>query len=96
MDIDIIISVLRATLRQSTPITLGALSVQKASAKTKRHPTIKDGVVIYAGATILGGKTIIGQNSIIGGNTWITSSIPAESQVYYNDGNMTTKKDGTI
>jgi serine O-acetyltransferase len=66
-------------------VTLGALSVKKSLAKTKRHPTIENGVVIYAGATILGGDTIIGENSIIGGNTWITSSVPANSKVYYKD-----------
>ena len=40
-------------------VTLGALSVRKEYAKTKRHPTIEDNVVIYSGATILGGETII-------------------------------------
>lgn len=64
-------------------VTLGALSVKKDLAKTKRHPTIKDGVVIYAGATILGGETVIGENAIIGGNTWITQSVAANSKVYY-------------
>jgi serine O-acetyltransferase len=29
----------------------------------KRHPTVKDNVVIYANATILGGDTIIGKGS---------------------------------
>ena len=47
----------------------------------KRHPTIEDGVTIYAGATILGGDTVIGRNSIIGGNVWIVSSIPPNSKV---------------
>ncbi len=37
----------------------------------KRHPTIEDGVTIYAGATILGAVTI-GRNSVIGGNVWLT------------------------
>lgn len=64
-------------------VTLGALSVAKEDAKSKRHPTIEDGVVLYAGATVLGGKTVIGANSIIGGNTWITRSVPAGSKVYY-------------
>ena len=64
-------------------VTLGALSVRKSMAKTKRHPTIEDNVVIYAGATILGGETVIGSNSIIGGNVWITESVPADSRVYY-------------
>lgn len=69
-------------------VTLGALSVKKEMAKTKRHPTIEDQVVIYAGATILGGDTIIGRGSIIGGNTWITASIPPNSRIYYQQDQM--------
>lgn len=64
-------------------VTLGALSVRKDMARTKRHPTISDRVVIYAGATILGGDTVIGEDSIIGGNTWIVKSVPAGSRIYY-------------
>ena len=64
-------------------VTLGALSVNKEDASAKRHPTIEDGVVIYAGATILGGDTVIGKNSVIGGNVWITKSVPAHTKVYY-------------
>lgn len=64
-------------------VTLGALSVDKKMAFTKRHPTVEDDVVIYSNATILGGETIIGHNSIIGGNVWITESIPAGSMVYH-------------
>ncbi|NVJ87754.1 MAG: serine acetyltransferase [Algoriphagus sp.] len=64
-------------------VTLGALSVEKADADVKRHPTIEDEVVIYAGATILGGKTVVGKGSTIGGNVWITKSIPPGSKVYY-------------
>lgn len=73
-------------------VTLGALSVKKELAKTKRHPTIEDNVVIYAGATILGGDTIIGHDSIIGGNVWITKSIAPFSRVYYN-GHINQKSD---
>ncbi len=71
-------------------VTLGALSVRKEDAKTKRHPTIRDHVVIYSGATILGGETVIGHHSIVGGNVWITKSVEPNSKVYYqakmNDG----------
>ena len=63
-------------------VTLGALSVTKSLASTKRHPTIENDVVIYANATILGGETVIGEGSVIGGNTWITSSVPPNSIVY--------------
>ena len=64
-------------------VTLGALSVEKNLQNKKRHPTIEDGVVIYAHATILGGETIIGRESIIGGNVWITKSIAPHSVVYH-------------
>jgi len=72
-------------------VTLGALSVKKEMAATKRHPTIKDNVVIYAGATILGGKTVIGKDSIIGGNVWITKSVLPQSRVYYKGLNQEAK-----
>lgn len=72
-------------------VTLGALSVSKNEVSVKRHPTVKDNVIIYSGATILGGKTIIGKNSIIGGNVWITSSIQANSKVFYKS-KITIKK----
>ena len=60
-------------------VTLGALSVSKDLANTKRHPTVEDNVVIYANSTILGGETVVGANSVIGGNSWITESIPPNS-----------------
>jgi serine O-acetyltransferase len=63
-------------------VTLGALSVDKKYAKSKRHPTIEDHVVIYAQAIILGGETIVGRHSVIGGNVWLTASVPPYSSVY--------------
>lgn len=64
-------------------VTLGALSVPNRDAvKKKRHPTIEDGVTIYAGATILGGDTVIGARSVIGGNVWLTTSVPPDSKVF--------------
>lgn len=65
-------------------VTIGALSVPKRDeSPKKRHPTIEDHVTIYSKTTILGGDTIIGANSVIGGNTWITSSVPPNSKVYF-------------
>jgi len=64
-------------------VTLGALSVDKFMANTKRHPTIGDHVIIYSGATILGGDTFIGENSVIGGNVWLTKSVLPDSTVYH-------------
>lgn len=65
-------------------VTLGALSVDKNMAFTKRHPTVEDHVVIYSGATILGGETVVGHHSIIGGNVWLTNSVAPGSLVYHN------------
>lgn len=56
-------------------VTLGALSVKRTFAGTKRHPTLEDRVVIYAGATVLGGETVIGRGAVIGSNVWLTSSV---------------------
>ncbi|HEX9043507.1 MAG TPA: serine O-acetyltransferase [Candidatus Limnocylindrales bacterium] len=64
-------------------VTLGALSVAKSAAGTKRHPTIGDRVVIYAGATVLGGETIVGHDSVIGGNVFLTHGVPPQSVVYH-------------
>ncbi len=62
-------------------VTLGALSVTKEKAGTKRHPTIGNNVTIYAGSTILGGTTIIGDHTVIGGNVWLTQSTEPHSIV---------------
>lgn len=62
-------------------VTLGALSFARDETTGeirrgyKRHPTIEDGVVIYANATILGGDTVVGRHSVIGSSAWITKSI---------------------
>jgi len=76
-------------------VTLGALSVSKEAAGTKRHPTIGDRVVIYANATVLGGDTSIGDDSVIGGNVFLTSSVPRDSIVYQTSGHRTRRvRDG--
>lgn len=68
-------------------VTLGALSFTKeedgtlAKGAYKRHPTLKDGVVVYANATILGGQTVIGERAVIGSNVWLTESVPADTTV---------------
>jgi serine O-acetyltransferase len=70
-------------------VTLGALSVERSAGVSrgkKRHPTIEDGVTIYAGATILGGDTVIGAGSVIGGNVWLVESVPPKSHITFEDG----------
>jgi serine O-acetyltransferase len=76
-------TVIGADVKLYQGVTLGALSVQKELANRKRHPTLEDGVTVYAGATILGGDTVIGKGSIIGGNVWLTSSVPPGSRIYH-------------
>ncbi len=67
-------------------VTLGAVSTRRTEVDQpvarKRHPTIEDGVTIYAGATILGGDTVIGRGSVIGGNVWLTKSVPPGSKIF--------------
>jgi serine O-acetyltransferase len=75
-------------------VTLGALSVDKSKASTKRHPTIEDNVILYAGCTILGGETVVGRNSIIGGNVWLTESIAPFSVVYHKSEIIIRNQDG--
>ena len=77
-------SVIGRGVKMYQGVTLGALSVDKSMAQQKRHPTIRDGVVIYSGATILGGETVIGEGSVIGGNVWLMQSVPPGSLVYHN------------
>ena len=77
-------------------VTLGALSVSKREAGTKRHPTIGDRVVIYANATVLGGDTTIGADSIIGGNVFLTSSVPPGSLVYQTSDYRVRRQRGAI
>ncbi|MDM1398330.1 serine acetyltransferase [Myroides odoratimimus] len=63
-------------------VTLGAISVSKDKANTRRHPYIEDNVIIYSGATILGGDTVIGHDTVIGGNVWLTKSVKPNSIMY--------------
>ena len=67
-------------------VTLGALSFQKDAGGelvrgTKRHPTLRDDVVVYANATILGGDTVVGERSVIGSNVWLTNSVAPDTVV---------------
>jgi len=57
-------------------VTLGGTTWEK----TKRHPTLKDGVVVGAGAKVLGAITI-GEQSRIGANSVVLRDVPAHSTV---------------
>jgi len=59
-------------------VTLGGISPSIDSNEQrsiKRHPTLKDNVVIGSGAQILG-PVIIGENSKIGANAVVTKDVP--------------------
>ena len=87
-------TVIGKNVRVYQGVTLGALSLQNAHElkEIKRHPTIKDNVIIYANASILGGNTIIGNNVVVGGNVFITSSIEDNKVVYFEKANYKIKE----
>ena len=51
----------------------------------KRHPTVEDGVTIYAGSTIMGGDTVVGEGSTIGANVFLMNSVAPYSLVILED-----------
>lgn len=56
-------------------VTLGGVSLEK---NTKRHPTIKNGVVVGSGAKVLG-DIVIGNNCRIGSNSVVVKDVPDNS-----------------
>jgi serine O-acetyltransferase len=67
-------------------VTLGARRFDRTKGGAirrglKRHPTLRDGVTVYANATILGGKTIIGSHSTIAASVLVQESVPSHSTV---------------
>jgi serine O-acetyltransferase len=74
-------------------VTLGALSFPTDNdgnlvRGAKRHPTLEDGVVIYANATILGGRTVVGHHAVIGSSVWITASVAPHTTVVLEKPNL--------
>ena len=53
-------------------VTLGGVALEK----TKRHPTVGDGVVVGAGAQVLGPVTV-GDGALIGANAVVLKDVPA-------------------
>jgi len=65
-------------------VTLGGVlpSVNSASQiGVKRHPTIRDGVIIGSGAQVLGAVTV-GEGARIGANAVVTKDVPAKIFLY--------------
>lgn len=57
-------------------VTLGGTGKEKG----KRHPTLKDGVMVSVGAKVLG-NIVIGENVKIGAGSVVLSDVPANSTV---------------
>jgi serine O-acetyltransferase len=77
-------------------VTLGALSIPRDERgrvirDTKRHPTVEDGVTIYANATVLGGHTVVGADSVVGGSVFVTDSVPGSTRVSVLPPEMTVR-----
>ena len=62
-------------------VTLGGISPSISSdnqRQVKRHPTLKDNVVIGSGAQVLGPITV-GENAKVGANAVVTKDVPANA-----------------
>lgn len=71
-------------------VTLGGTSWNKG----KRHPTLKNGVVVGAGAKVLG-PFDVGENAKIGSNAVVTKEVPAEATVVGIPGRIILKAEKT-
>ena len=72
-------------------VTLGAKSFPldeygRPIKHIQRHPTVEDGVIVYANSTILGGDTVIGAGSVVAGNVFLLQSTPPNSLVTRAEG----------
>lgn len=72
-------------------VTLGGTGKEKG----KRHPTIKDNVMVSAGAKVLGSITI-GENSKIGAGSVVLEDIPPNSTVVGVPGRVVKQKNCQI
>jgi serine O-acetyltransferase len=68
-------------------VTLGGVSLKKE----KRHPTLRDNVVVGAGAKVLG-PFEVGENSRIGANSVVVKEVPPNSTVVGIPGRIVVKE----
>lgn len=75
-------SVIGKNVKLYQGVTLGAISLSKGAKMkgVKRHPTIGNGVTIYANASILG-DVKIGDNVTIGGSVFLMEDVPDNTRV---------------
>lgn len=72
-------------------VTLGGTSLEAK----KRHPTLKNNIIVGAGAKILG-PVIIGNNVRVGANSVVTKDIPDNSVVVGVPGRIISEKSDNI
>ncbi len=78
-------------------VTLGGIAPSVDSAEqigVKRHPTLKDDVIVGCGASILGDITV-GEGARIGANAVVAKDIPAGVTAVGNPANVVMPKDRT-
>lgn len=78
----------RVKMYQGVGLVARSLSGGQALRGHRRHPTIEDGVTIYANATIVGGETIVGRGSTIGASVFLTHSVPPNSLVTFENADL--------
>jgi serine O-acetyltransferase len=69
-------------------VTLGGTSTKRE----KRHPTLKDNVVVSAGAKVIGAVTI-GENAVIGAGSVVVTNVPPNATVVGVPGHVVAFKD---
>ncbi len=72
-------------------VTLGGTTWER----TKRHPTLEDGVIVGAGAKVLGAITI-GEQSRIGANSVVLRDVPQHSTVVGIPGTIVSSTESLI
>ncbi|NNJ71409.1 MAG: serine acetyltransferase [Kiritimatiellales bacterium] len=82
-------------------VTLGAKSFPldehgRPIKHIQRHPTVEDGVVVYANSTILGGDTVIGRGTTVAGNVFLMKSTPPNSLVTRNEEGVSIRTRTTL
>lgn len=67
-----------------------SMNISKKLQGCKRHPTIEDGVTIYAQTMVLGGDTVIGKNAVLGCHLVLTKSVAPNQKItlYHGQKNL--------
>ena len=72
-------------------VTLGGTTWNKG----KRHPTLKNGVVVGAGAKVLG-PIVVGENARVGSNAVVTREVPAGATIVGIPGRIVKKANSAV